>query len=237
MPNPPSGGKSAHGKLVEKQMRNWEISRGQRVTPEPDADRADGEEFVAVSRAVGSGGGHVARLLGEKLGWPVFDREILAEMAGDNQLRTRLYEQLDERDVSWLEDAIRWLVRGELRKDDFFYRLTETVLAINRQGHAVFLGRGVDLILPRQRGLRVRITASVDMRVNTLMARKNLSEQAARAEVERIDYTRREYIRNHFGREDEDATRCDLAFCMDHLSAEHAAEIILATLRLRGVIG
>ncbi len=167
MPSNPSGARSEVAKIVEKQMRNWELSRAQRVPPQPYAPPCDVCDFVCISRAVGSGGSQVATLLGEQLGWPMFDREILQVMARDDKVRTRLFEHLDERDVGWLEDAVRWLIRGASRPEDYFHRLTETILALARQGRAVFLGRGADLILPRDRGLRVRIIASIGRRAES----------------------------------------------------------------------
>lgn len=236
MPVSASGGAADLSKIVERQMRNWELARAQHFQPQPDQPPADTEEFVTVSRELGAGGGTVANLLGERLGWPVFDREILLCMAGDDQLQARLYERMDERDMNWLEHAIRWIVHGELRKDDYFCRLTETVLTLNHQGRAVFLGRGIDLILPRDRGLHVRLTASVDKRVQFLATRRGISEADARELIERVDQERKDYIRRNFGKEDADLRRYDLVFNTDYLPFDHVVELILTTLRLRGII-
>ncbi len=236
MPTKPSGAKSDLAKVVERQMRNWELARAQDVQPQAEGPPADVAEFVTISRSVASGGSEIANALGERLSWPVFDREILQAMAGDDRLRERLYEHMGERDVSWLDAAIRWLLRGELRKDDYFYRLTETVLALARHGHAVFLGRGADLILPRGRGLRVRITASKERRARTLSQREGISEVLAMAEVERIDRERAEFRRNRFGKNANEVTCHDLVLVMDGFSVAQAVEIIVSAMRVRGIV-
>jgi len=236
MPSKPSGAKTDLAKVVERQMRNWELARAQQVEPQAESSPAEVAEFVTISRSVASGGSEVANALGERLNWPVFDREILQAMAGDDHLRERLYEHMDERDVSWLDAAIRWLLGGELRKDDYFYRLTETVLALARQGHAVFLGRGADLILPRGRGLRVRVTASKERRARTLAQREGISEVLAMAEIERIDRERAEFRRNRFGKNANEVTCHDLVVVMDGFSVEQAVEIIVGAMRVRGLI-
>ncbi|MCP5110323.1 MAG: cytidylate kinase-like family protein, partial [bacterium] len=64
-------------RLVERQMRNWELARAQRVEVPAVPGAKEVEHYVAISRTVGSGGSEVAVLLGERLGWPVFDKEIL----------------------------------------------------------------------------------------------------------------------------------------------------------------
>ncbi len=236
MPTKPTPVRADIAKIVEKQMRNWELARTQHAAPEPLAPTSAVAEFVCVSRATASGGSEVARLLGERLGWPVFDREILHAMAGDDQVRTRIYEQLDERDVSWLEDALRWMIRGELRMEDYFYRLTETVLALARRGHAVFLGRGADLILPLDRGLRVRITASPERRAQRYAQERSISETLARAEIDRIDHERAEFRRHHFGKSANDPTRYDLVLTLDRFTPEQAVDLIVAALRVRGIV-
>jgi len=232
----PSGSRSSISKVVEKQMRNWELARAQRVPAQPGTAPPPVAEFVSISRSVGSGGSEVAHRLGERLGWPVFDREILQAMAGDDQVRARLYEAMDEREQSWLESALRWIIAGEFREDTYFYRLNETVLALARRGRAVFLGRASDLILPRDCGLRVRITASLERRAATLAARSGMSETLARAEVEQTDADRAEFRRRHFGKNANDPTRFDLTVNMDRFTPPQAVEIILTALAQRGLL-
>ncbi len=237
MPGASPGGKSDVFRIVEKQMRNWELARAQRVESPPDTQPAEQTaDFVCISRTVGSGGSRVGTLLGERLGWPVFDREILQAMAGDDRVRAQLYEEMDERDESWLEETLRWVIGGELRQEDYFYRLTETVLAIARQGPAVFLGRAVDQILPPERGLRLRITAPRARRVATLSQRDKLSEEQAQAEVERIDRERDEFRKQHFGKTADDPADYDLTLNLDRLLPELAVDVIIAALRARAII-
>ncbi len=236
MPAQPSGAGRDLAKIVEKQMRNWEFTRAQHVDRLKEIEeQAAVAPFIALSRAIGSGGSQVATQLGEQLAWPVFDRELLQNMAGDDQMRKHLYELMDERDVSWLEDTVRWLVQGELRRDDYFYRLSETVLALARKGPAVFLGRASDLILPRDRGLRVQITALPATRAQALKDRMNTSETMARTEVERIDRERVEFRRKHFGANANEPANFDLSISLDYFDTAQAVELILAAMRLRRI--
>lgn len=232
----PPRAKSDLAKLVERQMRNWELARMQRVEPRPHAATPAVGDFVAISRTMASGGSEVALLLGERLGWPVFDREILHAMAGDDEVRARLYAHLDEHDQSWLEDALHWVLEGELRKDDYFCQLTETVLALARQGRAIFLGRAADLILPRDHGLRVRITAPLEQRARAFGAENHVTDALARTEVERIDQQRVDFRRHHFGPHANDDTRYDLVLNLGRFTPAQVVEMLVAALRIRGLI-
>lgn len=223
-------------RVVEKQMRNWELARAQRPAPEERPPVDEVEHFVTISRMVGAGGHSLATALGERLDWPVFDKEILQAMAGDDQLRGRLYEALDERDVGWIENSLRWLVEGGLHKGHYFHRLGQTILAIARQGHAIFLGRGADLILPRDRGLRVELVAPPEHCARAYAERHGLSEALARAEIERIQRERTEFVREYFGEAAKRPARHDLVLNTATFPVPDAVELVCCALQRRGII-
>ncbi len=219
---------SALAALVEKQMRNWELAKAQRgAVPEPE--REEVEDFIAISRAVGAGGREVAAQLGATLGWPVFDKEILDAMAGDDSLRRQVYASMDERDTSWSEETLRVLLQPDFVRNDYFHRLTQSVLSLARQGHSVFLGRGVHLILPAQYGFRVRLVAPLDMRLARFAGEHGVSVEAARERLARIENERRDFLKRHFRVENADATRHDLTINLERLSTTQAVDIILST--------
>ena len=141
----------AIARLVERQMRNQELAREQRFEVEK-VSQSPVEEFVCISRQVGTDGPGLAQDLGRRLGWPVFDREILDEMAGDDAVRRQVYESMDQRDLSWWEESLRALMQSEFVRNDYFQKLSETLLSLARQGDCVFRGRGADLLLPASGG-------------------------------------------------------------------------------------
>ncbi|MCP4248855.1 MAG: cytidylate kinase-like family protein [bacterium] len=230
---------SGAAKLVERQMRNWEIARSQRGLPAPEQPR-EVEDFVALSRAVGAdlaGSGQVAATLGERLGWPVFDKEILHTMADDDRLRTRLYESMDERDLGWFEETVRSLMPGAFKKNDYYPRLTATILSLARQGRAVFVGRAADLILPPTHGLRVRLTAPPATCVANFAQQNELDIDRAEAEVKRIEAERADFIRRHFGIEAAEQSRHDLIVNVDRFTPAQTVTLILEALQMRGLAG
>ena len=222
--------------VIERQMRNWEIARSQKVEPllPPEAGVKD---FVAISRAVGLPGLKIASRLGERLGWPVFVRQVLVTMAGEDDYRQRLYAAMDERDASWLEDMVRSMGLGKYGKDDYFRRLTATVLSIARTGNAVFLGWAADLILPRNAGFRVGLIASKECCLRHYAEQKSVPLSEAKREVRDIEKERTAFIRKHFGVEADDPCRCDLVLNMERVSEDQVVETVLASLSIRGMGG
>jgi len=230
-----TSGDRSIGAAVERQMRYWEIAREQKVAT-PVTAEPNTHPFVTISRQVGSGGSDVAKALAEEVGWPLFDRELLQHMAGDDAVRTRIYETLDERDNGFIEESLRSFTTAEFRRNDYFHRLTKTVLALVRKGPAVILGRGADLVLPRAEGLRVRITSLKSLCVECLAKRTGLSLVESEREFERIERERERFVRGHFQGDAGGADRFDLSINLASLKTSEAIAAILAVLRVRGLI-
>lgn len=219
--------------LIEKQMRNWELARSQKLEDVPEGKRPEVGDFICISRMVGIDGRHLAAELGERLGWPYFDRDLLDEMAGDSFDRKAIYASMDERDLTWSEEILRGFFETKFVKNDYFKRLCETVLLLTRKGHAVFLGRGVDLILPRHLGFRVRLTAPLKVRVRSFAKQLGKSEAAARSKIARIEKERARYFDRHFRVAIDDPTRHDMMLNMESFTAAEAAELILKAREMR----
>lgn len=222
-------------RFVERQIRNWEIARQQAATTPRETGRQV-EHFITISRAAGLPGNEIAAALNLRLGWPVFDREILLAMAGDKSWRQELYEAMDERDAGWLEEFLNGMSVSREGRDEYFRRLCETMLALARKGHAIFVGRAADLILPRDAGLRVRVTATREFCIRSWAAERGLTFEKAVREVEELEHERSRFIRHHFHIEASEQTRHDMILNMERFSATQSAEIIMTALRARGII-
>jgi len=224
------------GAAVERQMRNWELSRIQQDAPIPTEPVVTTRPFVTISRMVGSGGGELARRLADATGWPLFDRELLQHMSGDDALRTRVYESLDERDMGFIEESMAAFTSAGFRRNDYYRRLAETLLALARQGSAIFLGRGADLLLPRDRGLRVRVISPLTQCARHFAERNGISVAEATREVERIEQDRDRFIRSHAQIDPGSPTRFDVVLNLGSLTLDEAAEALLAILRKRALL-
>jgi len=214
-------------KQLDKQMLAWEFACRQRQAA-PASQRPTVEDFICISRQVGAGGRAIATLLGERLGWAVFDQQLLHLMAGDDAVRERIYTSMDERDVGWFEQAARSLMDPKFARNDYFHRLTETVLTLARQGHAVFLGRGAAFMLPSDAGFRVRIVAPLDKRLAEFARKSGLSSSAAGEEITRLERERNEFVWAHFHKRVDDPLLHDLTLNVARLTPARAVEVILS---------
>jgi cytidylate kinase len=201
-------------RFVERQMRNWEIGRRHTAAKDAREPALAVQFYIAISRELGSQGEKVAEGMSQCLGWPKYDREILDYMAEKEEVRRRLYEMLDERQRTWLQQLLDHLeplgTDASLAREEYFRRLTEAVIAIAQKQQAIFVGRGVNFILPRSRGLSVRIVAPFKDRLKRVMELEGLDERAARRRIEDVEFQRAEFLVRHFGHRPYDPRRYDM---------------------------
>lgn len=221
-------------KLIERQVRNWELSQSAHKKGQEKIQEV--ADFVTIGNSVGAGGLETANLLAERLDWPVFGRSILTQMAGDDKTLELLYRNLDERDETWLENAARSLLQRDARRNDYFPRLCRTILTLARKGPAIFIGRSADLILPRDRGLRVKVIASFDYCVQNFAKYDQISIEEATRQVKRIEKERSSFVQNRFHIDAYEPSRYDLLINTEEFTPEQRVEIIMEGMRIRKII-
>lgn len=219
-------------RIVERQLRKWEISAKQER--EDPSERPFLHDFIAISREFGSGGAKLALQLSERLGWKVYDRELLELMSGDETARRHVYSTLDERQSSWIDGLLVLCAPETLSmREDYLRALSRTVLTIAHHEPAIFVGRGAHLVLPPDVGLRVRVTARLEDRVAKRAQEQGVSEKEARREVEQLEAQRQGFLKKQFGVDGSLPEHYELTVNMSRLSQEQACEIVLTALRLK----
>jgi hypothetical protein len=188
--------------------------------------------YLLISREKGAGGSALGQLVGKRLGWQVFDKEIVDAIAQKAHVRRELIESLDERDRETIQDAVgQWLHPQPVGRAGYLAHLREILLTLGHQGDVVIVGRGAQYVLPSQFGLRVRMVAPVEERVRRIAGRENLSLKAARVEVESSDRERTRLARRQFGQDSAHPLSHDLTINTAELTVQAAAEVVMTALQ------
>jgi cytidylate kinase len=188
--------------------------------------------YLLISREKGAGGNTVARLVGKRLGWQVFNNEIVDEIAQKAHVRRQLIESLDERDQATIQDAIGQLLDPrEIGTSGYLGYLEQVVLTLGNQGDVVIVGHAARFILPGQFGLSVRMVAPIEVRTRRIADKARLSLDAARVEVERTDHERVRLARRQFGHNVADPLSHDLTINTAEMNVEAATEVVITALQ------
>lgn len=188
---------------------------------------------VALSRQAGSRGADIARAAGERLGWSVYDHELLKRIAEEKGLHERLLHQLDERHVGWLEEMISSFgSQGSGREHAYITHLLQQFASLARAGHCVIVGRGAAHVLPSETTLRVRVVAPLAKRVAYMEKYLGVSHAEAERWVARTDEERTRFVRSYFHKNADDPQAYDLVLDSSRFSVEECAELIVQAARM-----
>jgi cytidylate kinase len=183
---------------------------------------------IALSREAGANGSRVARAVGERLGWLVYDRELLELVAGEMGVRASLLEGVDERRKHWLHECLEGFSSAHAVSASGYVRhLLETLLSLAAHGECVLVGRGAAQVLPPATTLRVRLVGPVEERVTAIRQRFGISPEEAGRWVEKTDGERTRFVREHFRKDPTDPRLYDLVLCASRFSVGECAGLIV----------
>jgi cytidylate kinase len=187
---------------------------------------------IAISREAGAGGITVAREIGSRLGWPVFDHELMAKLAGELNVDVTYVQDYDEHRGSWLVDTIKAFSTSSASVSEvsYFHRLVKILQALGLRGECIVVGRGSNFILPQERTLRVRIVASRNDRIAYIAKDRNLPNAEAARYVDTKDRDRHKFIKDHFHKEPDDPLNYDLMVNRSRFPIDETAQLIIGAL-------
>lgn len=187
---------------------------------------------IAFSREAGSGGISVAKEVGRRLNWPVYDQELLESLATDLKVDVSFLEDYDERRGSWLVDCIKaFSATAGPSEVTYFHRLVRMLQALGAQGECLIVGRGSSYVLPTETTLRVRIVAARDDRIAFIARERTLNKVDAARFVDTKDKERSKFIKDHFHKDPSDSQNYDLILNRSRFSVDETAELVIEALQ------
>jgi hypothetical protein len=226
------------GQIVNRQVSLWESRKGVPVEEVPPVHAAPGHlpegPWVAISTQLGAGGVELAAALGARLGWRVFDKEIVHEIARNTNTRENVLSRLDGHAVGAFEDYVEHLfVPGALGRSAYALEMMRVVWAIGRQGRAILLGRGAHWLLDQRYGLRVRAIAPVETRVESVARAERISASDAAHRVTEDNADRARFTRQVFKQDIDNPLGYDLVVNLGSIAPGTAVELIATALTLK----
>jgi cytidylate kinase len=212
------------------------IDRGAPVVGEEYEKRAELGPFLTISRQADSGGAEVARRVGIRLGWAVFDRELVEDVSRRLELEPRMLDLMDETRSNWFNDTLLNLLNSRLVLQDSYVAMVGRVMLMAAcEGRVIFVGRGGHILLPRNSGLRVRVVAPRADRLARLCAREGLDADRGSRRLDQLDASRADFVRRHFKAEPDDASLYDLVVDTASFHLDGAVDLICRALHLRSL--
>jgi cytidylate kinase len=170
-------------------------------------------KIITIEREYGCGGGEIAQLLAQRLGWKLWDQLLTEEIARLANCPKAVVEAREERNDPLYYRLFKSFLRGSYEGSINAPKLnlvdSETILRITRRvvehaaerGNCVIVGRGSQQFLKdRPDTLRVFLYAPREDKVRRLLARGK-SESEAEELVDTVDRERADFIQKYFNAE------------------------------------
>lgn len=216
--------------LASRYIKEWDARR---LEMKDKVSLLEIPPTICLSRNIGVGALEIADILAKKIGYHVVDRELLEHIADRAKLSKKTVAFFDERYPGLLSELLA-MAFGEKAfvKSDYTRYLFGAVVFMAELKPTIFVGRGVHLILPRNRVLAARLICSKKHRARRLAKILNVDEQAAETKLEEIDKEQREFFKTVYGKRNASPHEFDLVINCDYLKEpKWAAEIVAHSFR------
>ena len=177
--------------------------------------------IITISHETFGNGRTIAERVAEILRYPCLSREVLVKASQRYGIaENKLVELLEEKPHRWWSD---WLEsHGTYR-----IALQAAICELVQEGNIVYHGRGGQEFFPGIRHvLNVFVETPTESRIQQVMARKGLAEEAAKKYLEESDRIRARRIKELFKIDWRDSTRYDLVINTAKIKVETAARMI-----------
>ena len=167
-------------------------------------------KIVTIEREYGSGGGEIAQLLANTLGWKLWDQLLTEEIAKLADCPKNVVEGREERTDPLYYRLFKSFLRGsyegslnahklKLVDSESIMKMTERVVQnVAKTGNSVIVGRGSQHFLRnRPDTLRLFLYAPREAKVRRVIARGK-SENEAQELVDSVDRERSDFIQKYF---------------------------------------
>lgn len=198
---------------------------------------ANGHFVITISRLCGAGGTSIGKILSEKLGIPVYGRELLRMASDMSGINEELFERADER----IRNGLLFKISREVydgrspspapdftADHDLFDYQAKVLRKLAESESYIVIGRCADYVLRDfPNVVRVFVTSDEANCVEHLMKRSGLARKEAWAEIQRLDNERASYYRYYTDQTWSSAENYDLCVNTASVSYEDCADIII----------
>ena len=213
--------------IIEVKNLNKKHKKSQAIIDDTSTDNKLKSNFViTVSREFGSGGRYVGRLIADKLGIKLYDKDFIIKLAEKTGLSEEYIENNEQK-----RDKLALLNNGYYsglnNADDLFIQESEIIKEVAEKEACVIIGRCADFILKDKKNvIRVFISSSMEDKINRALNIYGIDEKNIEKEIKKIDKLRANHYKYYTGNNWSDASNYDLCINSDLYGVEKTADII-----------
>ena len=209
-----------------KNLNKWH-SKSDALVDDTSADNKLSKNMViTISREYGSGGRYIGRLIADKLGIKLYDKDFIARVAQETGLSEEFIES-NEQKRNALDSLNSGYYYGLNSADELFVKETELIKEIANKESCVIIGRCANFVLKDKKNVvKVFIYSNMNDKIKRATEYYGLDANKAEKEINRINKLRANHYKYYTDNEWRDSSNYDLFINSDELGVEKTADLI-----------
>ena len=182
--------------------------------------------IITISREYGSGGRYIGKLVANKLGIKLYDKEFVLKVAEETGLSKEYIEDNEQkRDI--LSILNNGYYAGLNNSDELFIKESELIQKVADKESCVIVGRCADFILKDKKNVvKIFINSNMENKIKRATEFYNLDKVKAEKEINRINKLRANHYKYYTEKEWKDSSNYDICINSDSIGVEESAKLI-----------
>lgn len=182
--------------------------------------------IITIAREYGSGGRYVGRLIADKLGIKLYDKDLVIRLAEKTGLAEE-YIESNEQKMKIVDSLNNGYYQALSNSDELFIKETELINEIADKESCVLIGRCSDYILrDREDVLKVFIYGKMNNKIERAQKYYGLDSKKAEKEIKNIDKLRANHYKHYTGKVWGNVENYDICINSDVYGVEKTADLI-----------
>jgi CMP/dCMP kinase len=212
-------------KIIEEQFQTWRHGHDHAKLK---SSKKKVFPIITISREFGARGAALASYLESKIGFKMWDKDLIRSIAKEIGGGVRSVETLDERHQQMMQDTVTGFLMNIPTNVTYLRSLIRVVKTIEGFGKSIIVGRGANYICQNPDALHVRVVSPLNLRIAEYAKRENLSQNEARLIIEKKDREREEFIKQNFHKNVANSADYDLILNSETFSMVQMAELVIS---------
>ena len=214
--------------VMEIKKLNGQKSKSKAETVENSSVTGElkNQVVITIAREYGSGGRYVGKLVADKLGIKLYDKEFITQIAQETGLSEEYIEK-NEQKRNVLATLNNGYYSGLNNSDELFIKEAELIKKVTDNESCVIVGRCADFILKDKKNvLKIFIYSNMENKIKRATEIYGLDKDKAEKEIKRIDKLRANHYKYYTDKEWSNRENYDLCINSDIVGVEKSAELI-----------
>ena len=199
--------------------------------------------ILTINRECGSGGGEIARRLGEKLGLKVYNRAMFDTLAKQFDISLENIERIKAKKNNWWNEFCRFYQqlgaasytvgsRSDVTPMSLYYAEARILKDLAEQESCIIVGRaGFHIFRDHPNALHMLIIADREARIARIAAKQNLSADEAANVIDSVDKARDNFVKSVANTSRYDARHYDFVFNVTGMMPDAVASFLADNIR------